>query len=241
MASAAFRQWYRRMVFNGNFINYMTNLLRVKSRSLSRVKSRGLSRGTYSESSRVKSRGLSRVKSRGFTLIEIAVLILILVMLIVGGVSSLSSSKKRRDVKTTAEKLKTLVLEARSQALTPADTAFGLQKIQVRIYQDMAQIPQVEVFEIKGAGAGTPTIISGLNLQVPTGTSIAPPTGTGNMSASGTDYYYFSFVANASNSLGQLTDTNPSGATNVIINVASNETYQLTVNKTSGGVEMVKI
>ena len=175
---------------------------------------------------------------RSFTLIEILVVIVILALLIVGGVSALGVKRKEKDVKTTAEKLRTYIMEARSMAMTPKDTSFGLHKIQVRIYFSGSK---VELWEVKTDGSSS---IINLNFEIPRNTTIAPPdpgASDGNMKRDNPgQYYYFSFIANDTNLLGQVPDSDIVNKNNPIkINVVqTNKTYQLVLNAITGNGEV---
>jgi len=176
---------------------------------------------------------------KGFTLIELLVVISIMTLLIVGAVAGLATRRKERDVQATAEKLRNFIVEARSMALTPKDTSFGLEKIQVRIATDPKKIT---LWEIKGA---TTTEVTPQNFEIPRNTTIRPPSSTnGNMSCapncSGTPpiiYYFFSFNAsNAENNLGQVVDlVDPSGDVSIDVSQADKISH-LQIDQKTGSV-----
>lgn len=168
---------------------------------------------------------------KSFTLIELLVVIGIVVLLTAGIVAGLSSGKQKREVKTTAEKLKYVVTEAVSQAKTPDDNLFGLEKIEIRIYPYDSNITdlrnQVHVYNVLGTTSSENTKLS---FKAPKGVYLDaehPPT-NGNMlfdtkcpnynkpkPASGKDYYCFSIFATGSQ-IGQLTDCTSDNANNAV-------------------------
>jgi len=174
---------------------------------------------------------------KSFTLLELLVVIGILLLLVVGAVVGLSVARSKRQVKTTAEKLKTLIVEAHAAALMPSDAVFGLQKVQVQIYPG----DKVSVVEI----ASSQKEIQ--KLAIPSGMQIgpsAPPT-NGNMSCSpncgNPSYYYFSFVANDPNTLGQMDDIiNKNDNVKIkVANTSETDVYTLDIDRMTGSVTIV--
>jgi len=177
---------------------------------------------------------------KSFTLLELLIVVAILLLLVVGAVVGLSVTRSKRQVKTTAEKLKTLMVEAHAAALAPSDAVFGLKKIQVQIYPaDKGN--KVSVVEVTSSSKEIQ------KLAIPSGIQVgpsAPPT-NGNMSCSpdcgNPSYYYFSFVANNPNTLGQITDVG-SQSENVKIKVANasgTDVYTLNVDRLTGNVTII--
>lgn len=176
---------------------------------------------------------------KSFTLLELLIVITILLMLVVGAVVGLSVARGKRQVKTTAEKLKTLIVEAHSAALTPSDTTFGLIKIQVQIYPGN----KVSIVEVTSGSKEIQKMAISSGIQI--GPS-APPT-NGNMSCSpdcgnpNPSYYYFSFVANNPSALGQVTDVG-SQSENIKIkvsNTSETDVYVLNVDRLTGNVTII--
>lgn len=198
----------------------------------------------------------------GFTLIELMVVIGIVVLLTVGSVYGISNSRSGRQVKTTAEKLKSFLMEARSMAMNPSDTSFGVICIRTKIYPFNSANSKknlVEVIEVKNFCNGsndqegnilaTLTMSKGANID----SDHKPPYGNMNCGSGGVkapcgnniDYYYFSFNASDSNSMGQISDVIPLHF-NVYMNIGDNswsnnqnlEHYKLEVDAFTGLIKV---
>ncbi|KKQ18129.1 MAG: hypothetical protein US31_C0009G0028 [Berkelbacteria bacterium GW2011_GWA1_36_9] len=180
---------------------------------------------------------------RGFTLIELMVVIAIAVILTIGSIAGISASRSRKQVKTTAEKLKYVIEEAISEARAPSDSSFGVQKIEVDVYpnysSDQSLKNQVKVYNVVG---NTKTEIARLsfisvNLSQPSNCDHIP-------NVNFLKYYYFKISATGNN-IGQITDMNPSISTSVSINVNSgnpsgSDVYIVNINALTGLVRVTK-
>ncbi len=181
-------------------------------------------------------------KSKGFTLIELLVVMGIVLLLSFGIVAGLSVTRQKKQARATAEKLRDYLNEARSMAMMPDDTALGLEKIQVRIYNEPTN--KVELHEISSSGT---QLIS--EFDIPKGITIGDdmlhPPSKGNMECDGacgnTDYYYFSYNAgDPSESLfgiGQVLDFIDANFP-ISISVIGAETYNLVINLITGLIEI---
>lgn len=169
---------------------------------------------------------------RGFTLIELVVAIVIVGLLIVGGVSALGVKRKEKDVKATAEKLRTYIMEARSMAMTPEDTDFGLQKIQVRVYGTGRKVSLYKIKELSDEQIFQ-------NFEIPNNITILPSGSgapDGNMRNT-PSYHYFSFVAADVLSIGKITDCNNCSAFPIRVTVSSTgESSELIIDTQTGSV-----
>lgn len=83
---------------------------------------------------------------KSFTLIELLVVIGITLLLVFGVVTGLSAGRESREVKTTAERVRTMILEARSRAMNPEDTALGLQYVKL-VFDTANQPNKVSIVE----------------------------------------------------------------------------------------------
>ena len=175
---------------------------------------------------------------KGLTLIELAVVIGIVLLLVFDVLTGLSMSRQRREVKTTAEKLKSMILEARSRAMNPSDDAYGLKEVDIRInkgtpydvsiievYLDNSE-DTIQEFLPPNSVRITPAIV-GSNIDLHPGGS----------------HYYFSFEArNDKNQLGQI-DHLIGGSTSAAIEISDTsdeEKYILTVYGITGNVDIEK-
>lgn len=70
---------------------------------------------------------------KSFTLIELLVVIGITLLLVFGVVTGLSAGRESREVKTTAERVRAMILEARSRAMNPEEETMGLQRVEIRV------------------------------------------------------------------------------------------------------------
>ena len=207
---------------------------------------------------------------KGFTLIELMVVIFIVVILTAGSIAGISASRSRKQVKTTAEKLKYVIEEAIAEARTPSDSSFGVQKIEVDVYpnysSDQSLKNQVKVYNVVG---NTKTEIARLSfkLQKQNGVYLSFPDASPGNSTQGSmscvsvnlsqpsncdhipnvnflKYYYFKISATGNN-IGQITDMNPSISTSVSINVNSgnpsgSDVYIVNINALTGLVRVTK-
>lgn len=163
---------------------------------------------------------------KSFTLIEIMLVIAIMIMIIAGSILGIAASSKRRNAKTTAEKIKYIISEAVSQAKSPDENLFGLEKIEFDVYPHNSpnvalrnQIKAYKCFSDISPCADPNNEISKLSFIVPSGVYLdastygLPQASTynhGNMkpvlySPNQIDHYYFSFSANGTD-IGQLRD-----------------------------------
>lgn len=152
---------------------------------------------------------------RSFTLIELMVVIGLVVLLTVGTIAGISASRSKKQVKATADRLRSVISDAVSYAQHPSDTDFGLQKIQIRIYpwnsSDLSGLENVvKVYNISTTGVEVeknsfkaPGGVY-LNSDNPpdSGNMRCPPLGSCGVNPT---YYYFSVWA-SSNQVGQITD-----------------------------------
>lgn len=179
------------------------------------------------------------------------VVIGIVVVLTVGSIAGISASRSQRQVKTTAEKLKSFLMEARSMAMNPSDTSFGVAYIKVKIYPytytlDSSKTNKIELQGLDKNGAETGGVIKSFGL--PSGISIdaekSSPNGNLNSIDTGSKlYYYFTFDANSSSTIGQMGDILPTkfdiflkigppdkiGASSI-----SDEVYKVDMNASTG-------
>lgn len=169
-----------------------------------------------------------KIVKRGFTLIEILIAIGIIVILTSLTIYGLTSARSRRSVKTTAEKLKTFLVEARGSATTPSATSFGLACMRVKYDKTNSLI---NVFEVKNNcdQSGLEAIKATSTFNIPKGISltIPPPNQNG-----------FSFSATEP-TIGQIVEEK-----NIVITLsdAQNDkyqlTYQLTIDQITGLIEI---
>ncbi|MCL5407702.1 MAG: prepilin-type N-terminal cleavage/methylation domain-containing protein [Patescibacteria group bacterium] len=147
---------------------------------------------------------------KGFTLIELMVVIGIVILITIGSIAGIAASRNRRQVKTTAEKLKYVIAEAISEARSPNDSVFGLEKIEVYIYPynsiTTAMQNQIKVYNCFNSACTSKVEDTKLSFKASKGTYIDAtnqPSG-GNMNKNGTDYYFR--ISAKGSSIGQIVD-----------------------------------
>lgn len=187
----------------------------------------------------------------GFTLIELLVAIGIVVLLTAASLTGITASKNRRQVKTTAEKLKYTINEAIAQAKTPDDTLHNLYKIQIRIYPYNSNDPdntnKVDVYNCFNSTCTSLILNSKLSFKPSKGVFVdsSQSPSQGNMIKNNSPlYYYFSACANTTcsdvcegvtyiNTVGQLTNYNhfnPPTEDSVYLRVMDNPDYDSSNN-----------
>lgn len=186
---------------------------------------------------------------KSFTLIELMVVIGLVVLLTAASVAGISASRNRRQVKTTAEKVKSFLMEARSRAMNPDDTSFGVTGIGVRVYPSTSSdvskiktfkivsgIPNSEVSEFKfskGIDVGPGDNSSGVSSINNKGNMKCDPINCINPV-----FYFFTFEANSAATLGQIKDSgtdSDGNKTPIFITVTDgSQTYTLKMNNITG-------
>ena len=183
---------------------------------------------------------------KGLTLIELAVVIGIVLLLVFGVLTGLSMSRQRREVKTTAEKLKSMILEARSRAMNPSDDAYGLKGYQIRITKDP---PANGNYTVSIYEKFDPAPMSGNKVQefiFPKSVSIVPVGANIDIHSVGggseESFYHFNFNAENASELGYAEFKNNVNENSFNVSDTSDEeTFQLTILKVTGNVEIEKI
>lgn len=171
---------------------------------------------------------------KGFTLIELMVVIGVIVILTVGSITGLVYSSKEKNVRGTADKLRSVISAAVSLAQAPNEGDFGTYKIQVRVYTSDSSLVndqnKVKVFKCTtNLPDSCVSEITGLSFEAPDGVFIdaGRPPEQGGLDAvpnSGTpkQFYYFSILATSVNGkyIGQIVDT--TGTTDRVFLIVSN-------------------
>lgn len=182
-----------------------------------------------------------------FTLIEGLLVAGIILLVTILSVTGLSYSRKQKQVKTTAESLRNLLIEARSLALASKEDVYNLDKIQVRLYRSDPS-KKIEIYQI--LIDGTATKIE-KQIELPSSVTIEPPADGGNLSST-PEYYYFSFLARNLpapnppddidlNQIGQVADSlNPDQPITINVSDGSN-IWQVLVELYTGSVEAQKL
>lgn len=165
----------------------------------------------------------------GFTLIEIMLVIAIVIILVAGSIAGMTASRDRRNVKTTADRLKYFLEEARAKAVTPDDTSFGVVKIMIKVFPESYAANPNQIRAYTETASNVETEIA--KFEAPKGITVSVPQSPtdGNMSTNGG--YYFGF--DAMTEIGQLTNRAPTAGSNdpVYIEVSdSSDKYDLIIN-----------
>lgn len=192
----------------------------------------------------MKSKILSK---SAFTLIEGILVAGIILLVTILSVTGLSYSRKQKQVKTSAESLRNLLIEARSLALASKEDVYNLDKIQIRIYASDPS-KKIEIYQILIDGTAAK-----IEKQIELPSSITFEAADGNLKYNPTDnYYYFSFLARNLpapappadidlNQIGQVTDSLNS-VQPITINVSDgSNTWQVLVELYTGSVEAQKL
>lgn len=161
--------------------------------------------------------------SRGFSLVEMLVIITIIGILTAISFSTYFTLRKTRNVKIGAEKVRDIILQSRSYALSPLENSTGY--IQVTLTPAGTNPASISVRQYKSETEQL-SIISDINTNLPTGLDFEAE-------------YKVKFDASQPNKIGQLkSDSN----TDVIIKNNDNSIkYQLKIDSVSGNVEIKKI
>lgn len=193
----------------------------------------------------------------GFTLIELLVVLAIMILLTVAAIMGLNFSNKTRQVKSNNDMIKSLILEARSMAMNPQDTDYGLNRIQIRFYpwnsDSVSKQNSIEIYKCPSSDTVDPGCkTSGMLIKtyvLPEGLKIeadhTPP--DGNMTCSFNpgvkkDFCYYSY--GVSSNIGSLGDTSPSAGSHpsIYIRTGSDVTsdyYRIIVSYPSGAIPQI--
>lgn len=175
---------------------------------------------------------------KSFTLIELMVVIGIVVLLTVGSITGIVYSSKEKNIKGTADKLRSVISAAVSSAQNPDEGDYGTYKIQVRVYFSGSNNPQsdqnkIRVYKCRDATCTNSSLVPNLSFNAPSGIYLntGHPPLEGGMSRNNSpnnDYLYFSIMATnaGGNYIGKIVDTT-GNATETFLTVSDVENLDI--------------